>query len=251
MTAASLRAALRDVADPARAVHSRGYFRAVPGGYGEGDCFLGVTVPDQRAIARRFATTLDRDDVTELIASSYHEERLTALFVVVRWFERADAVRRAELVGWYLDHLDDVNNWDLVDSSAPQILGAWLLPTVLGTSRPTESAQTYPGVGVLAELAGSPSLWRRRVAVLATQAFIRAGCFGPTLALAERLLHDPHDLIHKAVGWMLREIADRDRDIAERFLITHQRAMPRTMLRYAIEKFEPTRRKAFMTGDAT
>lgn len=236
-----MRSALRVHADPARAEHSGRYFQAQPGGYGEGDRFLGVRVPDQRAVARHHGDRLDDGDIVELLHSPWHEERLTALLVLDRWFGRADDQRRAELVALYLQHLDRVDNWDLVDSSAPQLLGRWL----------ADPTRTGPDRSILDELAASPSLWRRRVAVLATQTFIRGGEFEPTLALCECLLDDPHDLIHKATGWMLREIGDRDRETAERFLRRRCRTMPRTMLRYAIEKYPPERRRAFLDGSVT
>ncbi len=227
---------LAAAADPLKAGFLPRFFRAVPGGYGGEDRFLGVTVPAQRETARRHWRSLSLEDTAALLSSPCHEHRLTALFVLVRQFETAkEEVRREAIVRLYLDHLDFVNNWDLVDSSAPHILGAWLV----GRDR-----------ALLDELAGSGDLWRQRVAVLATQRFIRRGEFADTLRLAERLLDHPHDLIHKAVGWMLREVGNRDRETELAFLRRHHARMPRTMLRYAIEKLEPELRRAFLRGEA-
>ena len=229
-----LKRELAAAADPAKAAFLPRYFRAVPGGYGEGDRFLGVTVPVQRQAARRYAPELTLEETARLLDSPWHEHRLTALFVLVRRFESAkEEARREEIVRLYLAHLDSVNNWDLVDSSAPHLLGAWLA----GRDR-----------GLLDELAAGGDLWRQRAAVLATQHFIRRGEFADTLRLAERLLGHPHDLIHKAVGWMLREVIGRDPEAGLAFLRRHYAAMPRTMLRYAIEKLEPGLRRVFLKG---
>ena len=225
---------LAAAADPAKAAFLPGFFRAVPGGYGEGDRFLGVAVPAQRQAARRFARELTLEETARLLDSPWHEHRLTALFILVRRFEAAkEEAAREEIVRLYLAHLGSVNNWDLVDSSAPHLLGAWLF----GRDR-----------GLLDELAASGDLWRQRVAVLATQHFIRRGEFADTLRLAGRLLAHPHDLIHKAVGWMLREVIERGPEAGLAFLRRHHAAMPRTMLRYAIEKLEPGLRQAFLRG---
>ncbi len=166
-----------------------------------------------------------------MLASPWHEHRQAALFVLADGYRRAASAEREAIAAFYLDHLDAVNSWDLVDGSAPHILGAHLLDG---------------DRAVLYELAGSGHLWRQRAAVLATFAFIRAGQFEDTLRLAELLRDHPHDLIHKAVGWMLREIGKRDLATEERFLDRHAARMPRTMLRYAIEKFEPERRRSYL-----
>jgi hypothetical protein len=204
VTAAAIRADLAAAADPERAAGMARYFQARPGGYGEGDRFLGIAVPEQRRIARRHAAGTSLEDADELLTSPLHEERLTALFVLVQRFQRADEGERQRL----LDRDQDV----------------------------------------LDELAASPSVWDRRIAVMATFAAVRADRFKPTLRLADRLLEDPHDLVQKAVGWMLREVGDRDRALAEEFLGPRYRRMPRTMLRYAIEKYPPDRRRAYLTG---
>ena len=228
--ARTLCAELDGAGDPERARHLQRFFRTGPGEYGEGDRFLGLRVPEVRAIARRHRE-LSLPDLADVLASPWHEHRQAALFVLADRYRRADPAEREAIAAFYLDHLDAVNSWDLVDGSAPHILGAHLLDR---------------DRAVLHELAGSGHLWRQRVAVLATFAFIRAGQFEDTLRLAELLRDHPHDLIHKAVGWMLREIGKRDRAAEERFLDRHAARMPRTMLRYAIEKFDPELRRSYL-----
>ena len=237
MTATAIRAELAAAADPERAAALARYFQARPSGYGEGDRFLGVRVPEQRRIARRHAPTTTLPDAGSLLRSPLHEERLTGLLVLVRRFARGSEEEQRAVVDLYLQVLDHVDNWDLVDASAPHLLGAWLL-----------HRDCSDGWAVLDELAASPSLWHRRIAVMATFAAVRAGRFEPTLRLADRLLADPADLVHKAVGWMLREVGERDRAVAEEFLGPRYLRMPRTMLRYAIEKYPPERRRAYLTG---
>jgi 3-methyladenine DNA glycosylase AlkD len=229
-----LRRELAAAADPHRAVGQRRYLQMVPGGYGEGDDVLGIPVPVQRRIAGRHWRAMSADDAGALLADGLHEERLTALFVLVRRFRAGDDAERRAIFDVVLANLDHIDNWDLVDSVAPYVVGPWLADK---------------DRSVLDRLAASPSVWARRTAVLATFAFIRDGDFGWSLRLAERLLDDPHDLIHKAVGWMLREIGNRDQDVEEAFLRRHHAAMPRVMLRYAIEKFEPERRRRYLNGD--
>ncbi|MGY1703796.1 DNA alkylation repair protein [Geodermatophilus sp. SYSU D00697] len=230
MTGAAIRSELAAAADPGRAEGMARYFQARPGGYGEGDRFLGIAVPVQRRVARRHAATTSPAEVEALLRSPLHEERLTALFVMVERFGGADAAGRRDVVDLYLRCRAHVDNWDLVDASAPYLLG-----------------EVEPAV--LDELAASASVWDRRIAVMATFAAVRAGRFGPTLHLADRLLDDPHDLVHKAVGWMLREVGNRDRAVAEQFLAPRYRRMPRTMLRYAVERYPPDRRRAYLAGD--
>jgi 3-methyladenine DNA glycosylase AlkD len=220
----SLREALRAVASPEQAEVTRGYFKTGKGEYGEGDRFLGIRVPQLRAVVRQHAA-LPLRDVEKLLRSAWHEERLAALLILVRRYRtEPDAVYEL-----YLRNTPRINNWDLVDCSAPHIAGAHLATR--------DRAPLYA-------LARSASLWERRIAIIATQHFIRRGDVADALAIAQILLNDTHDLIHKAAGWMLREIADRDRGAAEAFLKEHAPRMPRTMLRYAIEKFpEPLRRR--------
>ncbi|HEX5598036.1 MAG TPA: DNA alkylation repair protein [Micromonosporaceae bacterium] len=167
------------------------------------------------------------------MTSSVHEERLTSLFILVRKFAKGDEEERGRIFNLVLDNTGCINNWDLVDSSAPYIVGPWLIDK---------------DRSVLDRLAESSRVWDRRIAIMATFAFIKAGDFHWTFRLSERLLRDPHDLVHKAVGWMLREVGNRDRAAAEEFLAGRYRVMPRVMLRYAIEKFEPQRRREYLSG---
>jgi 3-methyladenine DNA glycosylase AlkD len=229
---ARLRAEMRALADPARAKSSQWFFQTAPGQYGAGDRFLGLTVPQQRALARRHRD-LPPADVRALLRSPYHEHRLTALLILVERYRRGDETTRAGLVELYLAHLGRVNNWDLVDSSAPYLLG----PHLLGGR-----------AGLLDRLAGSPDLWGRRVAIVTTLHFIRHGRLDDTLRLAARLLGDEHDLIHKATGWMLRCVGDRDPAALRAFLEAHVARMPRTMLRYAIEKLPERERRRWLAA---
>ncbi|MET8087334.1 DNA alkylation repair protein [Micromonospora sp. NPDC005237] len=232
-TPADVRRELASLADPARAAGSSRFLQLGPGGYGEGDRAIGVSVPEQRRVAARYWRDLSLTGTAELLTSDVHEERLTALFVLVRKFARGDEEERGRVVRLLLDNTDHINNWDLVDSSAPYILGPWLIDK---------------DRSVLDRLAASDLVWDRRIAIMATFAFIRIGDFDWTFRLGERLLHDPHDLVRKAVGWMLREVGNRDRAAEEEFLARHHRVMPRVMLRYAIEKFEPQRRRKYLSG---
>ena len=224
--------ALRDLGDPAIAEHSAGFFRSGKGQYGEGDRFLGVRVPVIRKQVRLFRDAPIRS-VIALLRSQYHEERLLAVLLLVEHYRRGDAAMKKRVFDLYLEHRSQVNNWDLVDSSAHLIVG----PQLENNDR-----------GLLYQLAASENLWDRRIAMMATFHFIRNEDFADALQIAELLRDDVHDLIHKAVGWMLREIGKRDRAVEERFLKRHHRKMPRTMLRYAIEKFPEERRKAYLHG---
>ncbi|MGQ5261957.1 DNA alkylation repair protein [Micromonospora sp. ZYX-F-536] len=232
-TIADVRSELASLADQQRAEAVSRFLQMVPGGYGEGDRAIGVSVPKQRGVAARYWRDLSLAETAKLLTSSVHEERLTSLFILVRKFARADAAERGRIFDVILSNTGHINNWDLVDSSAPYIVGPWLIDK---------------DRSVLDRLAGSSLVWDRRIAIMATFAFIRAGDFRWTFRLSERLLHDPHDLVHKAVGWMLREVGNRDRAAEEEFLARRYRAMPRVMLRYAIEKFEPQRRGEYLSG---
>ncbi len=226
----ALRAELKGLADPAKAVAVGSFFKSGPGQYGEGDRFLGITVPAQRIVARKYPD-LSFVDLETLLGSPVHEERLTALLILTRQYEKGDDARKKALFDFYLVNLAGVNNWDLVDTSAAQIVGAQLL------ARDRK---------LLRRLAVSKNLWERRVAIVSTHAFIRAGEFADTFAISEMLLEDEHDLIHKAVGWMLREVGKRvSEDELRRFLKKNGARMPRTALRYAIEHFSDAERKAF------
>jgi 3-methyladenine DNA glycosylase AlkD len=233
MNLPALRQKLRHAATPEQAAIARRFFKTGPGEYGEGDRFLGLKVPQLRADLPH-TDAFSEADVLHLLHSEWHEERLLALLVLVRRFSRAkkDTTTQQRLVSLYLANTTWINNWDLVDSSAPHILGAWLLQrdrTVLDT------------------LAASTRLWEQRIAILATQAFIRAGDFADTLRLSAHFLSHPHDLMHKACGWMLREVGKRDVKPLRTFLDQHAAQMPRTMLRYALEKLPEKTRQAYLT----
>ncbi|MGS2616828.1 DNA alkylation repair protein [Micromonospora sp. LZ34] len=232
-TSADVRHELASLADPRRAEGVSRFLQMVPGGYGEGDRAIGVAVPEQRRVAGRYWRDLSLAETGMLLKSSVHEERLTSLFILVRKFAKGDEEERGRIFGIILANTNRINNWDLVDSSAPYIVGPWLIDK---------------DRSVLDRLAGSSLVWDRRIAVMATFAFIKAGDFDWTFRLSERLLRDPHDLVHKAVGWMLREVGNRDRAAEEEFLARRYRVMPRVMLRYAIEKFEPQRRREYLSG---
>ncbi|MFI5310345.1 MAG: DNA alkylation repair protein, partial [Gemmatimonadales bacterium] len=210
--APAARKRLRQFADRERAVFVAGYFKTGPGQYGHGDRFLGTRVPDIRRVAREFRD-LDQPAIRELLASPWHEDRLLALVILVDQYTRGDARAREAVYRLYLANTRHINNWDLVDVSAPKIVGAHL----------AKRSRTP-----LYVLARSRNLWERRIAILATAWFIRDGEIGPTLRIATMLLDDAHDLLHKATGWMLREAAKQDRATTERFLRRHQRRMPRT-----------------------
>lgn len=221
---------MRGMGDATRAQHSKRFFRTGPGDYAEGDQFLGLTVPQVRQLARRFVD-LPLPRVRALLRSRWHEIRLLALLILVHRYAHGDAPERDRIVALYRANLRWVNNWDLVDSSAHLLLGPHL-------SRRER--------GELDRLAGSADLWKRRIAMLATLHYIRHDDFADALRIARRLLHDEHDLIHKATGWMLREIGQRDAAQLRRFLDRHAAVMPRTMLRYAIEKFDARTRRFYL-----
>ncbi len=208
------------------------FFKTGPGEYGEGDKFLGLTVPQTRSLVR-MGDALNDAGLLSLLRSEWHEERLLAMFIFTRWFTNAkgDEREQKQVVDLYLANTKWVNNWDLVDSSAPYILGPWLFRR---------------GRGILAKLAASNSLWEQRIAVLATFAFIREGDFRDTLLLCKSLLAHPHDLLHKACGWMLREVGKRDVATLRAFLDENAPQMPRTMLRYAIEKLPEKERLRYL-----
>jgi len=228
-----VQAALLAAANPEKAAFLAGYFKTGPGQYGEGDRFLGIVVPAVRQLAKRFKS-LSLPDCKALLASPYNEARLLALLVLVAQYNRGDVLTQEAVYALYLSQRARVNNWNLVDSSAPGILGMHL--------RTRDRTVLY-------ELAQAPVLWERRMAVLATLSFIRDNDVADTLRLCEVLLCDPQDLMHKACGWMLREAGHRHRAALEDFLQKHQRVMPRTMLRYAIERLDPALRQRLLVGN--
>lgn len=231
-TSAAVLRHLKQLGDREDARFLQGFFKTGPGEYGEGDVFLGIRVPVTRRLARQYRDT-PLPQVAKLLTSKYHEARLLALLMLVHQFRQADPPTQKRIYEVYRSHLRWINNWDLVDGSASYIVGGYLA-----------NRSRTP----LVQLARSPNLWRRRVAVMATLHFIQHGEFDDTLKLADVLLHDEHDLIHKAVGWMLREVGNRDRQTETMFLDTRYHTMPRTMLRYAIEKFPDRLRKSYLEG---
>jgi 3-methyladenine DNA glycosylase AlkD len=223
---------LRELASPETAASLQRFFKTGPGQYGAGDVFLGIKVPPLRALAKRFPDA-DLGTISNLLASPYHEERLFALLLLMQLYQHAQEEGKVAAYDLYLRNTHRINNWDLVDLSAPRIVGRHL------QDRPRN---------VLHKLARSSSLWERRIAILATAWFIRLDDYADTLRIAEMLLQDEHDLMHKAVGWMLREVGKRDLAAEEEFLLKHYRDMPRTMLRYAIERFPEPKRKNYLRG---
>lgn len=237
MNAPQVRHALRQVASAEKAQILARFFKTGKGEYGEGDRFIGVVVPDQRKIVRRYfadrsiiSLSKTLSTVRELLRSKFHEERLTALLILVEQYKQSNDTEKKRIFDFYLENLSHINNWDMVDLSAPSIVGAYLLDK---------------DSSILFSLANSEHLWTRRVAVLATFTFIRAGRFEELLTLAESMLFqnkEEHDLIHKAIGWMLREVGKRNQQVLELFLDRFAVCMPRIALRYSIEKFpEPVR----------
>lgn len=233
-TAAAFSAAIHKLANPAKAKLLQRFFKTGPGEYAEGDRFLGIMVPQTRALVREFKRMTPTEAV-KLVRSKWHEERLAGLLLWVQAFQKGDEAARAQVFRLYLANLGFINNWDLVDLSAPQIVGGSL------------TSEKDP---LLRKLAGSSVLWERRVAVLATFMLIREGKFEPSLDLCRRLMQDPEDLMHKACGWMLREIGKCDRSCLTAFLKEHAPKMPRTMLRYAIEHYPEPERQRFLKAKA-
>jgi len=234
MTAQEVREALNAVATKERAESNAWFFKTGEGQYGYGDQFLGVTVPQQRSIAKKFYKNLSLEGAEILLKSPWHEERLTALFIFVLKYQKGDTGRKDEIANLYLKNTKYINNWDLVDSSAEHIIGPWL--------------QNSPyKMKVLSKLARSKDLWERRIAMLSSFHYIKQGRVDESLEIIEILLHDSHDLIQKAVGWMLREIGKRvDKQVLLTFLNKHAATMPRTSLRYAIEHFPQPERQQYM-----
>ena len=218
--------------DSERAKQLAKYFKTGKGQYGEGDVFLGIPVPEQRKVAKRYVN-LSMEEVQELLRSEIHEYRFTALLVLVSKYRNADSTNKQKIFKFYLTNSGFLNNWDLVDLSAPKIVGDYLATRERS---------------LLFKLTNSPSLWERRIAVLATFTFIDNNDFKDALAIAKLLLFDENELIHKAVGWMLREIGKRDKELLEKFLDEYKSRMPRTMLRYSIEKFSEDKRKYYLTN---
>ena len=233
ITAKTIKKELGKLASLKQAQILQRFFKTGPGEYGEGDIFLGIKVPIQRQVVKKYYQDLPLSEIPKLLKTKVHEYRLVALLILVAKFnvKNISAAERKKIYDLYLKNTAYINNWDLVDLSAPHIVGVYLL------NKPR---------AILYKLVKSKSLWERRIAILATFTFIRDNDFKDTLRIAKLLLGDKHDLIHKAVGWMLRELGKRDQRVLENFLNIHYRNMPRTMLRYAIEKFEEPKRQYYM-----
>jgi len=226
-----LKRELRSAADPEQAKNLHRFFKTGRGEYGEGDVFLGIKVPVQRKIAAQYRD-LPVKELIGLLQSNIHEHRLVSLVILIHKYDKADEAGKKEIFNLYLKNTGKINNWDLIDLSAPKIVGHWLLDKKRD---------------ILYTLARSSDLWEKRISIMATFAFIKNKQVEDTLNIAKILLHDEHDLIHKAVGWMLREVGNRvSRAEEEKFLKKHYTTMPRTMLRYAIEKFDEKKRRFYM-----
>ena len=224
---------LLQLANEQIAEHSQRFFKTGKGEYGEGDIFLGIRVPLLRKLVKKYRG-ISITEVRKLLHSKFHEERLLAVLMLVQLFKSADESVQKQVYDLYLENTEFINNWDIVDISASNIVGAHLYEK--------DKAPLY-------DLVQSKNLWERRIAIIATFYFIRQNEFDDTLKLAEILLNDKEDLIHKAVGWMLREVGKREIEFEEEFLQEHYKIMPRTMLRYAIEKFPETSRKMYLRGE--
>jgi len=225
---------LEHLGSPERALHSLRFFKTGKGQYGEGDLFYGATVPEMRIIAKKYRD-ISIDDTIRLLHDKYHECRLVALMILVEKYEKSKTdSERKNIYGIYLDNTKYINNWDLVDLSAHKIVGAYLYD------------KKALRQNVLYKLSKSSDLWEKRISIISTYYFIYRKDFDDTLNISVILLEDKHDLIHKAVGWMLRELGKRDQKVLEKFLKEHYKTMPRTMLRYAIEKFDDKKKSFYM-----
>ena len=221
---------LRKLKNPQKAKIYRRFFKTGKGEYGEGDVFIGLTVPQQRELAKKYVN-LSFPDVKKLLSNKIHEYRLTGFFILVYKYEKGNQKEKKKIVDYYLSNVQHANNWDLIDCVADKILGNYLLDK---------------DKKILYKFANSDSLWERRIAIISTFEFIKNNEFDDTLRISEILLNDKHDLIHKAVGWMLREVGKRNQSVEEKFLKKHYKKMPRTMLRYAIERFDENKRKKYL-----
>ena len=230
LTLSGLKKELKKTANPKKAKILQRFFKTGSGEYGEGDVFWGVAVPEIRKTTKKYRG-LKLEEAAKLLSSEIHEERLTALIIMVNKFQLGE--EKEKIYNIYLKNRKYVNNWDLVDLSADKIVGAYLF------DKPK---------AILFDLIKSKRIWDKRISVMATFYFIKKNKFETTLKISEKLLNDEHDLIHKAVGWMLREVGKRNLKTEEKFLKKHCREMPRTMLRYAIEKFPEKKRKQYLSG---
>jgi len=226
----NLKKDLQKIADKDKAKLLQRFFKTGKGQYGEGDIFIGGKVPEQRKVAKKYPD-LSLEEIQKLLSSKIHEYRLTSLFILIGKYKKSDELGKRKIFNFYLKNTKNINNWDLVDLSAPNIVGDYLLDKKRN---------------LLYKLAKSKDLWEKRIAILATATFIRNNEYKDTLKISEMLLNDKHDLIHKGVGWMLREVGKRNQKSEEDFLKKHYKTMPRTMLRYSIERFSESKRKFYM-----
>lgn len=227
---------MKKLENPEKAKLLQGFFKTGPGKYGEGDIFLGITVPEQRKIAKKY-TELNLNQIQVLLNSKIHEHRLVGLLVLVEKFEKSNNEKdKKQIFDFYMKNYNQINNWDLVDLSSHKIAGVYLIDK---------------NKEILYDYARSNNLWKKRISIVSTAYFIKNDMFEDTLKISEILLKDKHDLIHKAVGWMLREVGKKDQEVLEKFLKKHCKTMPRTMLRYSIEKFNPEKRKLYLNFSKT
>jgi 3-methyladenine DNA glycosylase AlkD len=234
-TASEIKKALEKIKNPIKAAQKARFFQTESGGYGQGDKFLGITVPEQRKIAASYKHQVKISDIEQLFESAYHEHRFTGVLLLVSLYEQNKSeAKRQSIVDFYLSQTHALNNWDLVDASAYKILGHFLHDK---------------DKNILYKLAESENLWEQRIAMVACMFDIKKGVYETALSIANLLLHHQHDLIQKAVGWMLKEISKNSIHVTDQFLVAHYKNMPRTSLRYAIEKFPEARRKALLHGN--
>lgn len=227
--------ALEILAIPEKAEFLPKFFKTGKGEYGEGDLFLGVIVPDQRKVAKEFYNKVSPKELSELLSSEIHEHRLTALLMLILKFEKSkEKSQQKEIINFYLSHLDHINNWDLVDTSCYKILGRYCF----------ENQEEK----LLVDLSNSDKMWEKRIAIVGTMYYIKKESFELTKEFAERNLHHPHDLMHKANGWLLREMGNKNEQELLDFLDQHYKEMPRTCLRYAIEKLDESLRQDYLKG---
>ena len=232
MSVKEIQKKLKALGNEEKAIKHQSFFKTGPGEYGEGDIFVGVTVPELRKLAKEYKT-IPSEEVKQLLQSPIHEERLLSLFLLIHRYSKGDEPEKKRIYELYLKNTKFINNWDLVDSSAGQIVGAFLFD---------KSKKPFY------DLVKSENLWERRISIISTFYFIKRNQFSDTLKISKILLSDKEDLIHKAVGWMLREVGKRDISIEEKFLKKHYKNMPRTMLRYAIEKLPELKRQRYLKG---
>lgn len=227
---------IQKASNPQKAKILQRFFKTGVGGYGEGDLFLGLTVPQSHSISKKYYEQISMQELEKLLSSKIHEERLIALQMLRLKFQKGDNQEQKAMYDFYLSHTKNINNWDLIDGTADAIVGAYLF-------------EHKKKISILKKLAQSQSVWERRIAIIATYAFIKNREYKDTFKISELLLHDKHDLIQKAVGWMLREVGKRcSREVLVQFLNKHYKTMPRTMLRYSIEHFPEIERKKYLVG---